>query len=44
MFVGQGVTMGNGSRCVAGAVFVKDVSSGATVFWGGPAKLLKTKE
>jgi len=30
-FVGPGVTMGPGSRCLAGAVVVKDVAAGVTV-------------
>ncbi|WP_193212267.1 WcaF family extracellular polysaccharide biosynthesis acetyltransferase [Luteolibacter marinus] len=30
-FVGPGVTMGEGSRCMAGAVVVKNVPAGATV-------------
>ena len=30
-FVGPGVTMGPGSRCLAGAVVVKDVAAGTTV-------------
>ena len=30
-FVGPGVTMGVGSRCLAGAVVVKNVAAGATV-------------
>jgi putative colanic acid biosynthesis acetyltransferase WcaF len=30
-FVGPGVTMGAGSRCLAGAVVVKDVGAGETV-------------
>ena len=36
-FVGPGVTFGNGSRCLAGAVVVKDVTAGTTV-GGVPAK------
>lgn len=36
-FIGPGVTMGDGSRCLAGAVVVRDVESGATVV-GVPAK------
>ena len=37
-FVGPGVTMGRGSRCLAGAVVVKDVAEGATV-GGVPARV-----
>ena len=36
-FVGPGVTMGAGSRCLAGAVVVKDVVAGTTVA-GVPAR------
>ncbi|MDB4265234.1 WcaF family extracellular polysaccharide biosynthesis acetyltransferase [bacterium] len=38
-FVGPGVTMGQGSRCLAGSVVVKSVGEGATV-GGVPAKSL----
>lgn len=36
-FVGPGVTMGEGSRCLAGAVVVRDVGAGQTV-GGVPAR------
>ena len=36
-FVGPGVTCGDGSRCLAGAVVVKDVAAGTTV-GGVPAR------
>jgi putative colanic acid biosynthesis acetyltransferase WcaF len=38
-FVGPGVTMGKGSRCLAGAVVVKSVNAGDTV-GGVPAKVI----
>ena len=41
-FVGPGVTMGEGSRCLAGAVVVKEVAAGTTV-GGVPAKRLGDK-
>ncbi len=38
-FVGPGVTMADGSRCLAGAVVVKDVAAGTTV-GGVPARVI----
>ena len=39
-FVGPGVSVGDGSRCLAGAVVVKDVANDQVV-GGVPAKVLK---
>jgi len=41
-FIGPGITMAKGSRCLAGAVVVKDISSKTTV-GGVPAKVINAR-